>query len=248
MNDLITRLRRRRCRDDSGLTLVELLVVMIVMTVIVGAVAAIFTATLRTTSATSTKLDEGNEGRVALEAVSRALRTVVVPVQLSEGCATCTDAFISGSPFSVAFYADLDNDDNKIGPSRVTIGASAGGTLTEVIQPPDPASVSSGNFTWSGQNDPSCVPLASGCLKRQLLLADGVQQGASAPLFTYYPENSGTPLVGTLTSDQMKDVDSIDLILTIALPNRGAVVPTTYVNRVALSNIDVYIADKQGGS
>ena len=239
--------RAHRVSGDVGLTLVELLVVMVVMSVICGAVAAIFSATLRTTGATSTKLDQGNQARVAMEAMTRVLRTVVVPVQLSDNCDGCTDAFIEGKPFEVAFYADIDNEDNNVGPSRVLLSTSASGTLTETIQPPDPDSVSSGNFTWSGQNDPTCTAGAAGCLKRRTVLADGVKQDATKPMFTYYAYNTGATLTGTLGPADMRNVDAIDIVITLSLPDRSPVAPTTYVSRVALSNIDVYVVDHEDG-
>jgi hypothetical protein len=181
--------------------------------------------------------------------MTRALRTAVVPVQLSDGaCGSCTNAFISGGPFSVSFYADIDNPGNTVGPSQVVFAVDAAGHLTETIQPPDPSSVASGNFSWTGTNVPTCTPGAAGCLKRRMGLADGVQQNPAKPLFSYYPYGSNTPLTGTLDADQLKNVDAIDVVLSVKLPTKNVVVPTQYVERIALSNVDVYVTDQQGGT
>jgi hypothetical protein len=70
------------------------------------------------------------------------------------------------------------------------------------------------------------------------LLAKGVM--TSPNLFTYYLFGSTTPFVGTLSGTQLANVDAVDIVLKVDLPN-AKVAPTTYVQRVSLPNVDTVI-------
>ena len=80
------RIRRRLALGDSGFTLSELLVTMLALGILMTAVSALFLANLKSTETTSARLKETNQGRVAMESMSRLLRTAVLPSSL----ATCT--------------------------------------------------------------------------------------------------------------------------------------------------------------
>ena len=175
-----------------------------------------------------------------MESMSRLLRTAVLPSSL----ATCTScgaqaAFIQGSAFKVAFYANIDNGGNTVGPSQVVFSVDASGTLTQTVQPPDPGSASVG-YTWT-----PCTIGATGCQLRQTVLATGVQT-TGQPLFTYYAFGSQTPMTGTLTAAQLSNVDAVDILLTSTLSaSTGATGPVTFVQRISLPNVDTVIEATQ---
>jgi hypothetical protein len=163
---------------------------------------------------------------------------------LPSSLASCTDcgasaAFIQGSPFKVAFYANIDNDDNAIGPSQVVFSVDASGKLIQTVQPADPGSASAG-YTWT-----PCTLGAPGCRLRQTVLATGVQTGGQA-LFTYYAFGSQTPMAGTLTAAQLQYVDAVDIELTSNMvAGIGRAAPVTFVQRVSLPNVDTVIEATQ---
>ena len=77
------------------------------------------------------------------------------------------------------------------------------------------------------------------------MLATGVVT-SGANLFTYYSFGSQTPITGVLTAQQLANVDAVDLVLSTA-PTGGSVskAPVTFVQRVALPNVDTVIEASQ---
>jgi prepilin-type N-terminal cleavage/methylation domain-containing protein len=225
---------------ESGFTLTEMLVSAIVIALISAMVSTVIITTVRQTQVTATRNTQGNQARVAMEAISKALRLTVVPIEVSDNCTLCTNAFIQGTGSSVSFFADINNPaPGNVGPSEVVFAVDASGVLTETLQPPDANSVGSGNFQWTGANVPTCTPGAIGCLKKVSFLASGVKT-STTPLFTYYAYGTTTPLT-TIGPADLSSIDSIDVQITVQLPNRPAVAPTVLVERLALSNVDVYV-------
>lgn len=236
MGRLIATRRAIRAHVDAGFSLAEVLVVMLVMGILGSAVSALFIASIKTTESTSARLNQENSDRTAMDVMSRALRTAVLPSSLASCSPTCgaTAAFIQGSAFKVAFYADIDNPNNTVGPSQVTFTVDASGNLMETIQPADAGSASTG-YTWT-----PCTYGTAGCALRKKLLATGVIT-SGANLFTYYSYGSTTPITGNLTATQLANVDAVDLVLSVHQSTAKSVTPTTYVNRVALPNVDTVV-------
>lgn len=241
MTRLVLRLlREARARRDAGFTLAELLVTMLVLGILMTAVSALFIADLKSTKTTAVRLKQTNQGRIAMESMSRIMRTAVLPSSLAS-CTNCgaTAAFIQGSPFKVAFYANIDNGDNAVGPSQVVFYVDASGNLIQTVQPADAGSASIG-YTWT-----SCALGAVGCSLRQTVLATGVQTGGQA-LFTYYAFGSTTPLAGSLNVAQLQYVDAVDIELTSNMAaGIGRAAPVTFVQRVSLPNVDTVIEATQ---
>jgi prepilin-type N-terminal cleavage/methylation domain-containing protein len=217
-------------RDDRGLTLVELGVTMMIMGVIAAAATALYVGTLRTATGTQSRLEEINDGRIAVSAMSRALRTAILPSQLYDTSSTETAAFIEATPWSMRFYANINNPDNSIGPSRVTYTVTAAGELVETMQRPNQPVIDN-RYIY-------CDPTLPGCPVSRKILARGVDP--AAPIFTYY-DPLGASLTGsTLTQEQMESIDSVDLTLTVQQRGSGGG-GSTYVNRIALPNHDAVI-------
>src|SRR5690348_16728808 len=167
MSRLLRSFRAARARTDAGFTLAELLSVMVIMGVLGTAVSTLFISSIKTTQSTSTRLDQANAGRIAMDTITRVLRTAVMPASLASCSPSCGSqaAFIQGSAYKVAFYADIDNPDNAVGPSQVTFSVDASGNLIETVQPADAGSAATG-YTWT-----PCTYRAPGCSLRQSLLA-----------------------------------------------------------------------------
>lgn len=225
--------RRQASRADNGFTLVEVLVAMLVLGVIFAVIPMILSTTTKVTVANSARLTAMSQARVAVESTARLLRTAVVPKQLG---GDATDAFISGGDFSVKFYADIDNPDNSIGPSQVTLTES-GGTLVQTVQPPDTPTINH-NYVWT-----PCVPGAAGCSIKRTILATNVDD--DSPIFTYYqPDEDGVEQVLTgaepFDATDMGNVNAIEVRITVdkssTHPMASSIAADTYITRVALIN------------
>lgn len=218
---------RERGRRESGTSLVELLVTMMIFSGLLIACASLYIGSLRTATGTQLRLEEINDGRIAVSAMTRTLRTAILPSQLQDTSSAETAAFIEATPRAIRFYANIDNANNAVGPSKVTY-AIVDNELIETVQAPNPRIGTSKAFIY-------CTP-GPACPTRQKVLARGVS-GTGAALFTYY-DALGQALSGTsLTDEQLEIVDSVDVVVTVVQPGSGGN-GTTYASRVAMPNHD----------
>lgn len=235
---MLTRTRRRleaARRGDAGVTMAELSVTALVLGMLVTVLITMVTAGQRISLGVHERLDQTNQATIAMERVTRNLRTAVLQSQLTTTCtlSVCTDAaFLVGSPTSVQFYADVNNPKNSVGPSRVTYQV-VNGVLSETIQKPDSPTPDASGYHY-------CTPSAT-CIVRSTVLATGVQ--TTSPVFSYYTAlNPNTAMAmgsgGVLTSGQLKLVDSIDVQLTVLDAGGANVAGATLLQRVALPNAD----------
>lgn len=235
---------RGRASGDAGMSLTEMLVTMMVMSVIVAATVTLMIGFQRTSAQNTSRQQQIDTARFAVEAMSKSVRAAIKPAQLATSCSTCTeDAFLVGRTTSVQFYANLNNDNNAVGPSRVTYtlstsGATAG-QLLETIQVPESNVPSSSGYVYCTVGTPSCAPKV-----RTKPVAFGVQASDAAPIFKYY-DAAGNPMVppagGTLTATQLAKVVSMELVVTVQAPNATRAVPTTFVQRIVLPNAQAVI-------
>jgi type II secretory pathway pseudopilin PulG len=220
-------------RRDSGQTLVELLVAMLVLGIITGMVSIVLIGANRTSNETSGRITSSANAKVAIDTVTKNLRTAVLP-QLVAGatCPTCaTVAFVQGTPTSVQFYANNNSDPTRLGPSKVTYTLTDG-VLTERMQKPDPHAADVYTYTY-------CTPGPS-CVVSERVIARDVR---STRLFTYF-DRAGLELTGTtLNAAQLSRVDSIDVVIAVAASSEHTCTTsgpecTTLVQRVTLPNAD----------
>jgi prepilin-type N-terminal cleavage/methylation domain-containing protein len=244
---------RRRANNDDGLTLIEMIVSMVIMSVLLGAVSTIFLATTKAVNANQRRMAQANNARVGIEAVARALRQAVLPSQdvgngtcvSVDGGGICLSAFIQGTPTSIQFYSNIDNPvlhattgTNNSGPRKVSYSIDADNNLVQVIQQPDTHQWDDYNWAYS-----ACSTVPGNC--RTTVLASNVTQVGGDALFTYYQDD--TKLTGsTFDADALKRVNSIDIELSVQGNGGSSSAPTTYIQRVALQNVDTYIS--QAGS
>ncbi len=143
-----------------------------------AAVQTTLIMTQKTVGQNASRLDQTQQAKTAVDAMSKSLRTAVLPALL--GCQTCdSTAFIQGTSNSVSFYANMNNDSNAIGPSRVSYTVNANGDLVETIQPPNAHAANDFSYTY-------CTP-GPGCAVLTRVLARRVP--TSLAIFTYYDAN-----------------------------------------------------------
>ncbi len=228
---MIRKVRMRRTGGDAGFTLTEMLVGIVMLGLIMTALTSLMIVTQRVSGKNGSYLADTDQGRNAIEGVSKTLRTAVLPSQLLD-YSLGDAAFIQGTDTSMQFYADL-NLPQVYGPSKVSysiVAASDGtGNLIETIQPPDQP-VNAHNYSW-------CTP-GPGCTSaRTRTLAMGLKW-PSPTVFTYY-DTTGTAIATPLTAGGMANVRTVDIAFTVKTTSGFNQLPTTYLQRVSLPNVDV---------
>lgn len=172
------------------------------------------------------RLEEIGENRVAIEAMTKTLRTAVEPRLL--GSNSDAAAFIQGDGQKVIFYAALTSlaeptgtGSNQYGPVRMTYSVT-GGDLVETYQLPDLHAATNHDYTY-------CAAGTTGCTIRSRIIARHI---AATSVFTYYGE-SQDKLSVPLSTDNLEAVDSIDIVLT---SQAGTDEQSTVATRVSLVN------------
>lgn len=234
-------------KQDSGVTLIEMLVVVTILGTVLAIVTEGLIVAQRTMTDNSTRLDGLAQTGVAVEGMTRVLRTAILPSQIQATCSGCdVAAFIAGDAKSVQFYANVNNDGilptsgtTDLGPRRVTYTVSnsasdCGSTtatpcLVEKVQKPNVHAVTDFNFQY-------CTP-GPGCPVSTRVLARNVVSGT---VFTYY-DRTGAIIVPPLQSatSKLKAVDAIDLVVQVQPSDRTR--PATVTARVTLPNADSLI-------
>ena len=214
-------------RSDAGLTLTEMVVVVALLGIVLAIVQQTTIMVWKQVNQSAMRLDETQRGKVAMEAMTKVIRTAVLPTQLYATCTGCDSAaFISGQPRSVQFFANLNNADNLIGPSKVTYNVLADGKLVEKIQAPDAHAAGDYDYRY-------CTEGSAGCTVRTRILAENVS--TTKPLFTYY-DGAGAAITTPLSGTRLADVDSMDIVLFV--DSSGQTPGTTVTTRVTLPNAD----------
>jgi prepilin-type N-terminal cleavage/methylation domain-containing protein len=221
--------RHRRLRDQSGFTLIEMVVVISVLGIVLAMVQQTSIMAFKDVGTNATRLDQAQQGKSGIESMTKVIRTAVLPSQLLSTCTACT-SFLSGTTSSVSFYANVFNPNNSIGPSKATYAvdpADPQGRLVETIQPPDAHVINDTNYVYCDIALPSCLT------DRTRVIAYGVT--GLATLFTYYDKN-GAVISAPLAGVELTQVDSIDIVLSIKRSLK--VRATTLTTRVTLPNAD----------
>jgi hypothetical protein len=222
-------LRRLASPRDEGLSLTEMMVSIVMLSLIMVALTSTVIITQRFSARNGSYLADADQNRNAIEGVSKTLRTAVLPKQLLDYSAGDA-AFIQGTDTSVQFYADLDIP-TAMGPSKVSYlvqqAPDGTGDLIETVQPPDAGALNH-NYTWNVAANARTRTLARGLI------------WPTPVIFTYY-DNTGIalPTSGGLSAQSMQNVRTIDVVLTVKTLSGIKRLPTTYVQRVGLPNVDV---------
>jgi type II secretory pathway pseudopilin PulG len=230
-------------RREAGTTLPEMLVVMSLFLLIGGLVATTTVFAQRQTGITETRQRNGDGARIAMEAMSKTLRTAIQPAQLQYGCLNCTgsaagsSAVTSASTTSVRFFANLDNA--GAGPTIVTFATTLDtttntGTLTQTLQAPNAGSAP--NFTY-------CTPGPT-CPVTTRTLVRGVAWPVSPAMFTFFDSSGATIATaadGTVPAASLADIDALDITITVDAKRGYASAPTTVTNRVQMPNSDTSV-------
>jgi Tfp pilus assembly protein PilW len=171
---------RARLAGEAGFTLVELLTAMVVGMVVVFAAFALMERSFTATTDIADRADAAQRGRIAMDTVTRQLRSQV--------CFSGQLPLLAASQTSVDFVTDLG--DGTTSPERHVLtfaNAANGYTLTETDYP-----MTSAN---------GALPVTWGSPTTKTLLT-GIAQNGATPFFQYlgYDDSTDPPSVSTLNS------------------------------------------------
>ena len=227
----MTRVRKLLAvRSDRGFSLMEVSITVVILGVVLAGVQGALIMTQRTVSDQSVRVDQMQQGRQAIEGVTKVLRTAVLPSQLNATCSGCADlsAFIQGTPQSVQFYANINNDRNIVGPSRVSYSVNSSNELVETIQAPNPHAADDFDYQY-------CAP-GPGCAVKTRVLARNMVP--SQAVFSYYDRYGNSLGSSSLDASKLALVDSVDVVISTRLNPTSRVPATSFTSRVSLPNAD----------
>ncbi|MCW2792138.1 MAG: hypothetical protein JWO76_1236 [Nocardioides sp.] len=224
---------------DEGTSLAEILVAMGLFMVLTTILATTAIIGFRTTTGLGVRLDNSTQGQLGIAAVSKVLRTAVLPHQLEDqSCTDCAEtAIITATSTRVTFYANLNNTGQ--GPSLVTLqvlqdpqATDGSAILQQSTQPP--TALSDGRYTF-------CTAGTAGCRVDIRVIARGLLW-PSGTVFGYY-DFGGLPISGTtIANTDLPRVSSVDVSITVQTePGRSAYPASTAVQRVRLPNADINV-------
>jgi prepilin-type N-terminal cleavage/methylation domain-containing protein len=193
MHDMVSRLRS----DESGFTLMEVLVATMVGTIVMLALLGLADAATRSARSTDSRADAAQRARPALDQMSQLLRSAAC---IKNGTTSTALPIVSGSDTSLTFYAQVISASavNTFKPKKYTL------TFT-----PDAAGNGDGQFTLTTIDGNGPYPTTDFTVgnpnvtqSTRLVLA-GARPTGAAPVFRYYaydasgnldPYNGATPL------------------------------------------------------
>jgi type II secretory pathway pseudopilin PulG len=232
------RMLRRLVRGrDAGTSLVEMMVATSILTLVLALAVETLLLGQRQSGGSAIRLDNTAQSRVAMEALSKAIRTTVLPAQLQD--TTCTNclstAVISGDATSMTFYGNLNN--TGIGPSRISYQVLQDttnpklGVLVEKVW--RPISLPNNQYTF-------CDPALVSCKAQTRFIGKGLLW-PSPQIFTYYDNGGNTLAALPLAATDLARVDNIDIALKVQVSKAYKTPPTTLYARVALPNADINV-------
>jgi hypothetical protein len=224
---------------DEGTSLAEVLVAMGLFALLTTILATTAIIGMRTSTGLGVRLDNSTQGQLGIAAVSKVLRTAVLPDQLEgQVCTDCAEtAIITASSTRVTFYANLNNTGQ--GPSLVTLqvlldpsSTDGSAILQQSTQPP--ISGADGRYSF-------CTAGSAGCRVDTRVVARGLLWPAGT-VFGYY-DFGGLPISGsTLANEDLPRVSSVDVIISVQTqPGQSAYPASTAVQRVRLPNADINV-------
>ncbi len=220
---------KARLAEESGFTLVELLVTMLIGIVVFGAALGLTEVSGRSTSRTTDRVETAQRARIAMERMVRQLRSQV-----------CLDSstypLISADGSSVSFYSDFDNNPvYKPQKRKLTYVATGTGKITE--------------DQWDATTTTGPPWTFSSTVSRSFTLATDVGQIGSTPIFRYFnPAGSqltaplSTAVTSPLPANSIARVSQIEVAFQMK-PSSGNADPLRRADRDTRVTVRAQIAD-----
>jgi len=230
-------IRRRLATEDSGFSLVELLVAVILMGIVLTMIANIYISTVKATNQSGSMHEStGNASNVANElgAVIRFATTNPVagssdPAPALLAATTTRLVFMS----TIGAPATIEAGGRPTKPTLVEFQRTTAGQMQERRWNP----TASGTVWVFTGSDPTTTTPASARLLGGTL--------TSGTVFRYFKADDGdvatneeiVPAAGGLTATQLPLVASIEVRISVVPPNRPTATPVVITNRIPLANL-----------
>jgi prepilin-type N-terminal cleavage/methylation domain-containing protein len=232
----------RRPRPDAGMTLAELLVAMAVFTLLTIGLGTTAVLVIRTTGALENRLDNSTQSQVAVDAISKVLRTAVLPEQATElACPTCADtALVQATRTRVRFYASLNTAASA--PLLVTLelerDTRASQTSAQLVQRIQQPIINTASQSYS-YCDPVAAPAT--CQVQTRVLVRGLEWPA-VDTFFYYSADGPLITRTALNTTDLPLVSSVELVLKVqSVRGNDRYQPATVHKRVRLPNAEINV-------
>jgi len=218
-------------RDQSGMTLIELVVGLSIGLVVTFASLAVLGRATTASHEIADRQEAVQRGRLAMELITRQLRSQVC---LGEGAEPIT----YGDAGSVSFYADLSDGSQNVARRTLTFVAPDGETPGQIVEEVRFGVGEYPDLTFPAAADTSRVLLGGA----EQVVADG----QPAPVFSYYAFQAGSP-TGDLEQlpVPLSAVDASRTIMIrvafVTMPDRGR--PRDTDSMTLQDNVYVRIAD-----
>jgi Flp pilus assembly pilin Flp len=185
----MTRVLDRLRREESGFTLVELMVACLVGTVILLASFYTLDSSVLLTGKVTDRVDRTQRSRVAMELITRELRSQVCP---NAG----TPAIVDGQNYSVKFYSYMGSG-SFVPDIREIAWDTNTNSITEKLYQGTGASP---NTTWP------TTPTTT-----RTLLGDVKPPPSNAPMFTFYSSGTGSALAVPLSATDASNTTKVTI-------------------------------------
>lgn len=182
----MTRVLDRLRREESGFTLVELVLACGIGTIILLATFMMLDSSVVLTGKVTDRVDRTQRARLAMEQITRELRSQACP---SAG----TGALVDGQDYSVTFYAFLGT--GAFVPDRLQILWDT--NTNSIIEKKWAGSGTAPNTTWAA------TPT------QRTLLTDVKPPPSNAPMFAYYVSGGSSPLSTPLSAANLTSTSKI---------------------------------------
>jgi Tfp pilus assembly protein PilW len=218
---VISRLLRRLRHEESGFTLVELLVSCLIGTIVLMATFMMLDSSVVLTGRVTDRVDRTQRARVAMEDITRKLRSQVCP---SAG----TPAIISGDAYTVTFYSFMGQ--RPFVPDKREIAWDT--NTNSIIEK-----------TWAGTGPAPSTTWAATPSTRTLL-TDVKPPPSNTPVFAYYATGAASPFTVPLSATDLTATSQIKISFVTYAQGRN----TTGTSTTLQSEVLARTADPNGST
>jgi prepilin-type N-terminal cleavage/methylation domain-containing protein len=206
------RLARRLRHDQGGFTIIELLVACVVGSLVLLATFAMLDSSVKLTGKVTDRVDRTQRARLAMELITRKLRSQVCP---SAGQSSLIDA----QDYSVRFYSFMGT--GAFVPDILEIKWDT--NTNSIVESKWAGTGTAPNTTWAAT--PTTLTLLSDV---RPTFSPAGQTNTRGPVFRYYLGDAGTALATPLSAANLKASSKIGVgFMTYASTGSGSGTSTT---------------------
>jgi prepilin-type N-terminal cleavage/methylation domain-containing protein len=229
-----------RLRGEQGMTIVEMLIAITIMSLISLAGFALIDFTMRRSGEISGRVDADQRGRVAMDAITRQLRSQVcqpsgTPPMYSRAGNTTDDN-------DATFFVDLTDGSDATKPAELH-------TLAYVpyASAPTKGSIVERDYSGTLNSNPAIDPsYGTTPYATRTLLADVAPVDGKTPIFSYY-DFSGNKLATPVTGAPLGSIARIQVAYR-SLPSRGSATDrgaVVFQDQVSVREVDPNATDPE---